>query len=138
MSYLEIAQITSDAATGDRVVRYKLKGSKRQTVTIDSTSSLMEPLCYPILFNYGENGWGIDMKTQHKVDFQSYLACRLLRPDPNLLLEQGPTNNRMLQPVNRFQIFSRLGKLMIYVFFLTIHILNYIYVVSLYINILLP
>jgi hypothetical protein len=106
MNYLEIAQITSDTATGDRVVRYREKGSKRQTVTIDSTSSLMEPLCYPILFNHGERGWGLEMKTDHKVDFQSYLACRLLRPDPDLEMKQGPVDSRTFQPVNRFQTFS--------------------------------
>jgi hypothetical protein len=78
MSYLEVAQITSDASSGDRVVRYKLKGSKSQTKTIDSLSPLMEPLCYPVLFNEGEDGWGKDMKECDKVDFQSYLACRIL------------------------------------------------------------
>jgi hypothetical protein len=110
MNYLEIAQITSDTATGDRVVRYRQKGSNRQTVTIDSTSSLMEPLCYPILFSRGEKGWGKEMKTERKVEFQSYLACRLLRPDPDLEMLQGPADNRTYQPVNRFQTFSRVGK----------------------------
>jgi pimeloyl-ACP methyl ester carboxylesterase len=54
MSYLEVAQITSDAETGNRVVHYRLKGSPYQTRTIDCLSPLMEPLCYPILFNHGE------------------------------------------------------------------------------------
>ena len=111
MNYLlEIAQITSDSATGERVVRYREKNSK--TVTINSTSSLMEPLCYPILFNHGEKGWGMEMKNDNKIDFQTYLACRLLRPDPGLEMKQGPPDNRTFQPVNRFQTFSRVGKSM--------------------------
>ena len=100
MKYLEVAQITSDAETGDRVVRYKVKGNTR---TIDATSPLMEPLCYPLFFNLGEQGWGSAMKKDNHIEFQSYLACRLLRPEPSLLLEDG-------HPVNRFQVFSRLGK----------------------------
>jgi hypothetical protein len=110
MSYLEVAQITSDASSGDRVVRYKLKGANNQMKTIDSLSPLMEPLYYPILFNEGEDGWSRDMKEHHKVDFQSYLACRILRPEPNFFLEGGPSDSRRLMPVNRFQVFSRVGE----------------------------
>jgi hypothetical protein len=111
MQFLEVAQITSDAETGDRVVRYKLKGKKGETKTIDATSPLMEPLCYPILFNRGEQGWGVNMKKEEHIEFQSYLACRLLRPEPTLLLDEGPEHHRMPRYVNRFQVFSRLGKL---------------------------
>jgi hypothetical protein len=110
MSYLEVAQITSDAETGNRVVHYRLKGSPYQTRTIDCLSPLMEPLCYPILFNHGESGWGQDMKQGRGVDFQDYLACRMLRPEPGLKLPAGPPENRRDQPTNRFQVFSRVGK----------------------------
>ena len=55
---VEIAAVTSDTIGGNRVIRYRLKGQNSWSATIRSTDPRIEPLCYPLLFPFGEDGWG--------------------------------------------------------------------------------
>jgi hypothetical protein len=78
--YLEVAQISSDSETGNRIMYFNVRGMgggrwSHQTMR----SPYVEPLCYPVLFPFGENGWGEDIADQ--VSFYSYLASRLLMPE---------------------------------------------------------
>ena len=49
-SYLEIASITNSSSSGNKIVRFQLK-DKPDTTNIQMTNELLEPLCYPLLFN---------------------------------------------------------------------------------------
>jgi hypothetical protein len=53
MQFLEVAQVTSDLETHNRVVTYQMKGSGRQK-WVPMSSNLLEPLCYPLLFCCGD------------------------------------------------------------------------------------
>ena len=77
-SYLDVAQITSDAATGNRIITFHRKGSKSAS-SIDCTDKMWEPFVYPLLFFHAERGWGDDIR--HRVRYPEYLASRLLRPE---------------------------------------------------------
>ena len=111
MSVFEIAHITSDKEPNDRVVSFKFKNSSSPS-TVPMSSKFFEPLCYPLLFNYGENGWGSEMR--HQFPFMKYLCSRMLQPEyysngaPMLL----PNNDDppVLKHVNRFQAMARLGQ----------------------------
>jgi hypothetical protein len=77
-SVFDIAAITSDATTGERILTYKLKNCNKASY-ISHCSKYLEPLSYPLLFPYGENGWSIDIAKD--VPFCTYLCSRMLCPE---------------------------------------------------------
>jgi hypothetical protein len=107
----DIAAITSDANTGERILTYKLKTCNKAKY-IPSTSEFLEPLSYPLLFPYGENGWSTDIAKE--IPFTTYLCCRMLCPEKRDSGEQLTSTNKAdtrLIPINRFQLMARLGQL---------------------------
>lgn len=89
----------NDENTGNLTISYKLDDT--HSSTISGTSELVEPLCYPLLFPYGEVGWSQDKRKSIRSDyavfifvkiinnvvffsFMNYLACRLLQVEPML------------------------------------------------------
>jgi hypothetical protein len=107
----DIAAITSDATTGERILTYKLKTCTKASY-IPSTSGYLEPLSYPLLFPYGENGWSTDIAKE--IPFTTYLCSRMLCPELRDSGEQLTSTNKAddrLIPVNRFQLMARLGQL---------------------------
>jgi len=109
-SFLDVAAITADRTTGNRVIRYHRK-NQFYSSDIQMTDCLMEPLCYVLLFPYGKGGWGAEMRKTLR--FSDYLCCRLLRPEKNndgsTLCVFNKARTRQI-PVNRFQLMSRLGQ----------------------------
>jgi len=109
-SFLDVAAITADRTTGNRVIRYHRK-NQFYSSDIQMTDCLMEPLCYVLLFPYGKGGWGADMRKTLR--FNDYLCCRMIRPEKNhdgtLLQLFNKARTRKI-PVNRFQLMSRLGQ----------------------------
>jgi hypothetical protein len=77
-SAFDIAAITSDATTGERVLTYKLKGADK-AASVPITHHLLEPLSYPLLFPYGESGWSADIRKT--LGFTQYLRSRMLMPE---------------------------------------------------------
>jgi len=77
-SYLDVAQITSDNATGNRIITFQRKG-QRYANSIDCTDSMWEPFIYPLLFFHAERGWGADIR--HTLRYTDYLIARLLCPE---------------------------------------------------------
>ncbi|KAJ1398675.1 hypothetical protein B484DRAFT_484083, partial [Ochromonadaceae sp. CCMP2298] len=107
----DIAAITSDTTTGERILTYKLKECAA-ACCIPSTSAYLEPLSYPLLFPYGEDGWCTDISKE--VKFSTYLCCRMLCPerrDSGEALASVNKDDSRLLPVNRFQLMARLGQL---------------------------
>ena len=103
--YLEVASITNSNATGNKIIRFQLK-NKPNTTQINMTSEILEPLCYPLLFTRGEDGWGDIYRKQIK--FPAYLASRMLKPD-NIIMPTLHDNSRTIN-VNRMQLLARLGQ----------------------------
>lgn len=60
-SHFDIASVTAIHSTGNRILKYQLKGES-QTTNIPMNHSLLEPLCYPLFFPWGCGGWGSDSK----------------------------------------------------------------------------
>jgi len=56
-SHFDVAAITSDDVTGNRALKIRRKGSNH-TSNIATTDSKLEPLSYPLLLPFGEDGWG--------------------------------------------------------------------------------
>jgi hypothetical protein len=109
-SFLDVAAITADRTTGNRIIRIHRK-NQLSSSNIQMTDCLMEPLCYVLLFPYGKGGWGADMRKSLR--FNDYLCCRMIRPERNLdgtvLRVFNKARTKQL-PVNRFQLMSRLGQ----------------------------
>jgi hypothetical protein len=80
ITYFEVAQITDDAVSGNRILRIQLKDAT-STSNIHLTSGFLEPISYPLLFPYGEKGWSSDIK--NTLGFLPYLASRILMPEYN-------------------------------------------------------
>jgi hypothetical protein len=77
VEYFDVAHITSDRASGSRILTISLKGGC--TGYIDMNSSDVEPLNYPIIYQHGEPGWSI--ADQEFIPCNKQLASRLLRPE---------------------------------------------------------
>ena len=108
--YLDVAAITADNITGNAIITFKLKNNA-QTTKISCTDHRQEPLIYPLLFPYGERGWGPDLIKNNKISINSYLCSRLLMPDRKerdqvLKFPNGIGNQDL--PCNRFQLMARL------------------------------
>jgi hypothetical protein len=69
----EISAITSEnfGEGMERVVRVILKNNGGR-VSISSTSQFFEPLCYPMLFTDGEDGWHEAIKNE--ISFNKYMV----------------------------------------------------------------
>lgn len=108
-SHFDVAAITSDDVTGNRTLTIRRKGSN-QTSTISTTDSKLEPLSYPLLFPFGEDGWGD--KIRKTIKFPKYLLSRMLMGEKNEdgspLLYLNKANK--LVTTNRFQLMCRLGQ----------------------------
>jgi hypothetical protein len=113
VKYLEVAQITNAIERFNRVVTVRLRGGGGSTIPV--TSSVLETICYPLLFNRGELGWGEE--TRKIVSFTDYMASRLLKPDVlsdgTVLQLPSKADPNILLPTNRFQAMARLGSVYI-------------------------
>jgi hypothetical protein len=67
----------------------------------------VEPLLYPLLFPYGEEGWGKNLKRQRNITLLEYLKARLLQPEEDFYIKSIKGKN---VHVNRFQAMSRLSQ----------------------------
>ena len=77
VQYFDVAHLTADRATGERVVRFNTIAGKRGE--LDMISKHVEPLCYSLLFCHGEDGWG--QQDSDDIPYNRYLSSRLLLPD---------------------------------------------------------
>jgi hypothetical protein len=106
---LQVASILADDESGNLVIRYHANGERKQEL---STSENREPLCYPLLFPYGEKGWGTNIRK--KFGWYQYIGSRLLMPeadeDGNIITIATCSNPPIQWPTNRWQIFSRLSQ----------------------------
>ena len=98
-----------DQDRGQEIVYcFTLPGEETESF-IDSNSGQVEPLLYPLLYPYGERGWGADLKTMDpKIDLMDYLKSKLLQPEPELLIYDIKRERKL--NVNRYQAMSRLGQ----------------------------
>lgn len=80
------------------------------TDTISAMSCLYEPLCYPLFFCCGEDGWGTDFRSGNgrRLSLQVYTRLRILMPEIGLTTRSRSSSGSIIT-VNRFQL---LGKLM--------------------------
>lgn len=107
--YLDIAILTNDKASGNRVVRFLPKNGNGQFKKLDWENCLMETYCYPLLFSTGERGWGKDLKTTEGKSLKmcDYISNRLLQCEfemPSLLF---PLYKSLR--TNRFCAMAKLG-----------------------------
>ena len=63
-SLMEVGCILSDESEGNIIFNFNVKGMKR---TINSASDVVEPLCYVLLFPYGERGWSRDISKKNRI-----------------------------------------------------------------------
>ena len=114
-SAFDIAAITSNSVTGDRIITYKLKNCTKAQF-IPSTDPYYETLSYPLLFAHAERGWGCDIAKQ--ISFMKYLCARMLAPEnasdgEPLYCWNKPREGhiRRLLRVNRMMLFARVAQL---------------------------
>jgi len=112
-SAFDIASIISeDSSRPNRTIVFKLRNEIRPR-NIQMTSKLMEPLCYPLLFPFGEDGWSTSIS--RSIKFYDYLLHRFLMPEKDsngiILKMRSQGNPERLIPASRFQIMFRLGQI---------------------------
>jgi hypothetical protein len=99
----EVGIILNHNNKGTNTFTYRTKDNKN--ANIDSYSDEVESLLYPLLFPFGERGWGSNLKNRqiNKIQLMKYLCCRLLQPEKNTIVVNGSN-------INRFQLMSRLSQ----------------------------
>jgi hypothetical protein len=100
---LDVASVTNDAMTGNRVIRFREKG-KAPWHELNAVNEKVDALCFPLLFPFGENGWS--PKIRKSFGYPDVLASRLLKPENDL--EEFQNKDGINIPVNRFQVMPRL------------------------------
>ena len=85
---------------------YQCRTAENQNRTLNASSREIEPLVYPLLFPYGELGWGADLKVRG-IQLMAYMLARMMQPEEDLSYRQEDGN---LFYTNRFQVMSRLGQ----------------------------
>ena len=113
----EIASITSIDYQGTKVIRVT-EINRNRTSSIPEDSPKFEPLCYPLLFLHGENGWSKSISKT--VPHSNYMTSRLLMPeiiqvtdeeDAEYLIGYCTDNDpSKFVPTNRFQALYRVGQ----------------------------
>ena len=116
-SKFDVGSVSALGQEGNRCVVYKVKTDEEWSID-SALRNTMEPLCYPLLFQHGEIGWGY--QEDHKtIDLRTYLSSRILRPeyvtDPENTFEPNRLfriNNVHDEPVlcNRLQAMAKLGQ----------------------------
>ena len=116
-SKFDVGSVSALGQEGNRCVVYKVKTDEEWSID-SALRNTMEPLCYPLLFQHGEIGWGY--QEDHKtIDLRTYLSSRILRPeyviDPENTFEPNHLfriNNVHDEPVlcNRLQAMAKLGQ----------------------------
>ena len=105
-NYLDIGIIRGDQANGERGIIFIPKGNNKLCKTIKLDSSRLEPFAYPLLYCYGENGWGKECKPE--VQLNQYIMSKILKGEriaiPSLL---NPDYKLMM---NRRQAMPRLAQ----------------------------
>ena len=117
-NFFEVAAFTADNVRGNRNFYYVLKGISTK---LDSRDPQLEGLMFPVLFMFNEYGYDGRAKGIAKVGFNEYMRARFLIPeeqwefycDENVPGWDGLDERaglRPVNPVNRFQVLSRLGQ----------------------------
>jgi hypothetical protein len=75
-----------------------------ESTTISRHDPKFEPLAYPILFPYGEDGWS----KKGGLKFMDYITSRMLMPEDGVYYASG--DGEHIFPSNRFQLWHRLGQ----------------------------
>ena len=111
MEHFEVANVTSFDSTSQRVC-VKVDINTGETNLIQLTSPTLEPITYPLLFNYGEDGWG--MYKKQYIKYLPYLRSRILMPDKlddkTFLMLPSALYPHELIPCSRWQGFARLSQ----------------------------
>jgi hypothetical protein len=128
-NFLDVGCIVSDDCDGPIQFKYQLtvKGKKEST-QIPGYSDTVEPLCYTLLFPFGEKGWYKNLEREKGISFYNYMRSRFKMPertydsnsDPELkdeddmdsipykenLLRQYTSKSNKLLATNRFQLLA--------------------------------
>ena len=125
-SLMEVGCILSDESQGNIVYKFNVKNMGH---TINSASDIVEPLCYVLLFPFGERGLSRDLSK--RVGFMQYMCSRFKMPErtfysdfdpktnselelavdnPHGLLRQWNKDRSKLLATNRFQLMTRLSQ----------------------------
>ena len=89
-----------------RNVYYQYMTKENKNVFLNYESREIEPLCYPLFFTNGEQGWGKELLRNHKLGRMEYVRSRLLQPEVGLYAYNR--NGDQYLNVNRFQLMTRL------------------------------
>ncbi len=100
---MQIGCIRSDSTTENLKIYYEIDGVNKY---LNANSELVEPLCYPLLFPFGETGWSTGRRKT--VPFMSYLSARILQPELGLAMRNS--DGTTIFPTNRFQLMARLSQ----------------------------
>jgi len=104
----EVGVLISHDNPGQLHYTFKLNGT---SFRIPQSSPHVEPVVYPLLFPFGENGWHQGLK----IPYMQYMAARFLMPERDIesstgFLERLNKDGTRLLKTNRFQLMSRLGQ----------------------------
>ena len=83
--FFDVSAIVGEGFEGQHILQIQKKGETK-TTKINSYDGLYEPMAYPLLFPYGENGW---CSETHKngITLDDYIISRMLMVEHNCTYE---------------------------------------------------
>ena len=109
--FFDVSAIVGEGFAGRHILQIQKKGSPF-TTKINSFDGLYEPMAYPILFPYGENGWSVDTQ-RCGIGLDEYIISRMLMVEDGVYYKTSETADDLEGTIiasNRFQVFQQLGQ----------------------------
>ena len=108
--FFDVSAIVGEQFEGQHILQIQKKGSLF-TTKINSNDGLFEPMAYPLLFPYGENGWSIDCQ-RYGISLDDYIISRMLMVEDGVFYMTRPMDDDHGFAImsNRFQVWQQLGQ----------------------------
>ena len=72
-----VCAVVNNRQNGSMVIQMQTRNNNISSIAMDSPQ--VEPICFPLLFPHGENGWTNELK--HELTAEAYMIARMLRPE---------------------------------------------------------
>ena len=72
-----VCSVINNRQNGSMVIQMQTRNNSISSISMDSEK--VEPICFPLLFPHGENGWTNERK--HELTAEAYIIARMLRPE---------------------------------------------------------
>ena len=109
--FFDVSAVVGEGFDGQHILQIQRKGNPF-TTNIDSFDGLYEPMAYPLLFPFGENGWSAETH-RNGITLDDYIISRMLMVEDGVFYKtRSVDDDEDFYSImsNRFQVWQQLGQ----------------------------